>query len=296
MSQVELSSTMSECIIYWQDILGKPEDSSSLKTYVDGKITGLNDDILAYINEQLSGIEEDILNQLRAEIAGVDSIIDPYNIKYNESTVGDTLDTLLDEGFSGAITPDAVFEKGRIVNTYQLSWSFNKPVVKQTITITTMGAPTVTEELDANVRTYDIPTMSNDTSVALVGETAEGSKITLESKIVFKLRMYYGTEPSGILTNENILGLNSLLISKDDYKFGHIFNCQEKDYIYYLFPNDMHMYYTFRTNGMKDNSYLWEVINVTNQYGYMTEYIKFKTPYAFTGTDIQVEVLAHEAY
>ena len=292
----ENSITMCDCFIYWQDILGKPSSSTSLGAYIDGKIAENNENLTNLIADEIDKLTDKIKDEIQDTInTGIEDL-DPYKIKYNETTVGEALDVLFDEEFSGNITPEIVYEKGRKVYDELVTWSYNKPVIKQTITITHANSPAETTELNPDARNFKIDFTTDDVSIVVNGETAEGSVITLSTKIVFKFRMFYGTCPSAIMTNEQILGLNSLLIDENDRKFVHLFNCSDGNYLYYLFPYDMHMYYNFYSNRMKDNTYLWEIKRVVNQYGYAYDYIKFRTPIALTGHDILSEVYAHEAY
>lgn len=290
------SSSMCDCFISWADILGKPELASSLVSFVDAKIEDANGSILDDLRGEIDALVDKLKEELDKDIVQKLGEVDVYKIGYNDTTVGDALDTLFDEEFSGTITPEKVYEKGRKVYDEIITWTYNKPVIKQEIRISHANSPQETIELDPILRNYKIALVTDDTTVVVVGTTEEGSEITLDTKILFKLRMFYGAHPTAVMTNEQILGLNSLFIDFSDKAFTHLFNCQEKDYIYYLFPNGLHMYYNFYSNGLKDNTYLWEVIRVVNQYGYASDYIKFRTPIALTGCDIRSEVYAHEAY
>ena len=58
---------------------------------------------------------------------------------------------------------------------------------------------------------------------------------------------------------------DGILGSTKETVFGkHTFNCTHGAYIYYLFPENLHKSYDFVTNGLNDNTWVYEVKEVTN--------------------------------
>lgn len=292
------SASMCDCMINWGDILGDPSDCDSLVNLIRNNINASLSEIEAEWGSRIDGLTEDILNKIKEAIDDVDgSLIDPYKIKYKDITVGDYLDFLGEQGFEGSIQKVPTQEKGSTLITYTIGWNFNKPLKSQTIKITGNCDCSCNERtIDPEQRSITLENVNQDLKIVVKGTTEGGNTLTLVTEIKFKLRMYYGTMGGQTLSNREILSLNNTLMEDNILPRKNLHNCRPKQYIHYLFPVWAYGFYHFRVNGLMDNSWVWETLTVTNQYGYQYDYIHFSTPYALSGKAVHVEVFAHEEY
>lgn len=287
---------MCDCFIYWSDILGDPGESATLANYIKkalGDNTGKDNQ--NEIDIDLAELAKKVLALLEKGEDGVE--IDPYKIKYKNTTVGDVLDDLTYVPLEGVIVPDLTFEKGRRVRDLEVAWTFNKPLAGLKITIEQGGFPIIEKDIDPTVTKFELPEIISDTIIKVTGKDERDNEITLTNKITFKWMMYCGTRSGSKLSNKEILSLNNHFFNEEErQQWRHLWNCQYGEYIYYLFPYEAQKFYTFYTNKMKDNNFKWEVVKVTNQYGKQHDYFKFRSDNLLTGIDILTEVIAHEIY
>ena len=87
-----------------------------------------------------------------------------------------------------------------------------------------------------------------------------------------------------------------ILVDKDTDLGRRIFDCENGDYIYFAVPDDLHLTYDFFSNGMKDGNWVYEVRNLTNQYGYVKPYRIYHTGNILHGYNIYIEVESHDWY
>lgn len=293
----ETNVRMCGCLIYWSDILGDPSECKALADYLK-KALGDNaggDDNQNKLDIDLAELAKKVLALLEKGDNGIE--IDPYKIKYKDTTVGDALDELRRVPLDGVINPDFIFEVGRRVRGLEVGWKFNKPLKELKIVVQQGGFPDIEKELDPETEKFELPEIISDTVTKVIGRDEDGSEVVLKNKINFKWRMYCGTRSGSKLTNKEILALDSYFFDREEKQhWVNLWNCQYGEYIYYLFPYEAQKFYNFYTNKMKDNNFVWEVIKVTNQYGKQHDYFKFRSNNLLTGIDILTEVIAHEIY
>jgi len=271
--------------------LGKV-DYDKIDEYIDEKIGELREDIS---NGDLSIDidEEDLAQKIRALITGED-IIDAYNVTYKDTTVGAKLDELdkVGDELKGTIQPLRDFIKGEILYNYPVYFSFNKELKK--LTVITDNANVTTFNLDVSATRYEIPVLSQDTTVVVKGTSFDDEEVTLTVKAKFFVKYYVGCCGSERLTNSETTALNSYCAKEGVTEYSHIFHPIGKQYLWWVFPANLHTDYDFFNNGFMDSNYVWYTGNLTNEYGYTSPYIFIRSGSVHTSSNIYTEVKAHE--
>lgn len=288
--------TVDNNIVSWREILGDPATNPKLLKLIEKKLGCLKDVIDAELQEKLDSILDDILAQVRDELVDLEGDIDPYKIAWNDTTVGDALEKLFNLELSGTINDDRVVELGKRFTEYTVLWRFNKPLVKLQIKKLIDGE--VVEKFDLNPAdtNYTFDNITNSVAFVVEGETEAGETCKLETKIDFKLRWYYGVLSDTNPTNAALINLASNFVDKETVFGKHTFNCTHGAYIYYLFPENLHKSYDFVTNGLNDNTWVYEVKEVTNSFGYVNNYIVYRNTNLLHGDNIHSEVHVDDWY
>ena len=131
--------------------------------------------------------------------------------------------------------------------------------------------------LDVNVRSYTFTNVTTDERYVVGGITPDLKEFDVSVEVKFKSRMYYGTSDSPNPSDAIVTNWSSILVDKDTDLGRRIFDCENGDYIYFAVPDDLHLTYDFFSNGMKDGNWVYEVRNLTNQYGYVKPYRIYHT-------------------
>lgn len=293
----DIHLSMDDTFIQWNEILGDPSTSTSLVAFVDGKLAGIEDLINSLIDEKMAGIKDELLQQLKDEVEQLALVIDPYKIVYKDTTVGDVLDLLTGTKFECKLPSYGPYEIGRRFATFTVTWEVNKtPDQIKSITIERIrnSAPIERYVLDPDVKSFDFANVSSDETYRIICEDINGEIATASTEVLFKHRWYYGTNGFKRPSNNIIINWASQLVNKDTVFGKHVFDCQDGVYIYYAFPDDLHLTYDFITNGIRDNDWVMEVRNVTNQYGYVHPYRIYRTNNLLNGYNIYSEVESHD--
>lgn len=287
--------TVDNNIVSWREILGDPATNPKLLKLIDKKLEGLQGVIDTDLQDKLDEMLAEILAKVKDELKVAKEEIDPYKIKWNDTTVGDALDKLFNLELSGTITEDAVAELGKRYNEYVVAWKFSKPLVKLTIQKLDAGEIVDEKELDPETTKYTYENITNSTQFVIIGKT-EDETCKLAHKIDFKLRWYYGVLSDTNPTNASLINLASTYVDEHTVFGKHTFNCEGGKYIYYLFPENLHKSYDFITNGLNDNTWVYETKAVTNSYGYLNNYIVYRNTNLLHGKNIHSEVHVDDWY
>lgn len=292
-----------DCLVSFEDIIGSPEKNPQLVDFVDKQIKKETEGLKEGLSKTLDSLTEDIKKEVEDALGGLDGL-DAYDIKYKDTTVGEALDKLeTTEELSGTISEFPIYEKGRVVNNLNLVWDFNKPVDKVKILCKPAYDNDEVIDVDPAQKSFEFNGITGNQTFVVVGATEDGEECRLVSKVNFKLRYYWGSHTEKNPCNEAIIGLTSRFEDFKDTNFKgiigeHIINCSggEGEYMFFFFPNDLHLDYSFFTNGMKDSNFDVEVKTVSNKYGYQAPYRVYRSGNRLTGSEIFVEVHAHDCY
>lgn len=275
-----------------QNGLGKV-DYDKIDSYIDEKIRELQDDIIS--GEITASIDKDaLIAEIKDALSNGDLLLDAYQVPYKETTVGDKLDELTKKPFIGKISDFRSFEIGEIVHNARLSWNFNKGLKKLTLGVYVNDMNTGTFDLDVTKGYYDIPVLTNTTKFVVKGVSVDEDELILTSEAIFTKKYYVGCSGSTRLTNKEVLGLTSYFAYDHVNKYNFTFNPIGKQYLWWAFPVELHLDYDFFNNGLLDSNYVWTTGNVTNEYGYTSEYIFMRSGNPQTAHNIYTEVIAHE--
>ena len=289
--------SMDDTFIQWDEILGDPSKSQALVGFVDQKIQDATTaEIESLIDAKMNEATAALREELEQEIAQKELEIDPYKIVYGSTTVGAALDALNAHTFECTINDLGEYEKGQTITSLQVSWKMSENPYSQKIVRLRNGNIVEIQELPVDARTYTFENVTSDERYVVGGITPDLKEFDAMAEVKFKNRMYYGTSDSPSPSNAIIINWSSVLIDKDSDLGRRIFDCENGDYIYFAVPDDLHLTYDFFANGLKDNNWVYEVRNLTNQYGHVERYRIYHTGNILHGTNIYIEVESHDWY
>ena len=288
--------SMDDTFIQWNEILGDPSTSTALVEFVNQKIAGAGGDISALIDEKIKEATSEMKEELQEIIDEKVVEIDPYKIIYRGTTVGDALDNLTKATFTCKVNELGEYEKGQTLTSLQVSWEMSENPYSQKIVRLRNGNIIENIPLDVNVRSYTFTNVTTDERYVVGGITPDLKEFDVSVEVKFKSRMYYGTSDSPNPSDAIVTNWSSILVDKDTDLGRRIFDCENGDYIYFAVPDDLHLTYDFFSNGMKDGNWVYEVRNLTNQYGYVKPYRIYHTGNILHGYNIYIEVESHDWY
>ena len=288
--------SMDDTFIQWNEILGDPSTSTALVEFVNQKIAGAGGDISALIDEKIKEATSEMKEELQEIIDEKVVEIDPYKIIYRDTTVGDVLDGLTKATFTCKVNELGEYEKGQTLTSLQVSWEMSENPYSQKIVRLRNGNIIESIPLDVNVRSYTFTNVTTDERYVVGGITPDLKEFDVFVEVKFKSRMYYGTSDSPNPSDAIVTNWSSILVDKDTDLGRRIFDCENGDYIYFAVPDDLHLTYDFFSNGMKDGNWVYEVRNLTNQYGYVKPYRIYHTGNILHGYNIYIEVESHDWY
>ena len=288
--------SMDDTFIQWNEILGDPSTSTALVEFVNQKIAGAGGDISALIDEKIEEATSEMKEELQEIIDEKVVEIDPYKIIYRDTTVGDALDDLAKATFTCKVNELGEYEKGQTLTSLQVSWEMSENPYSQKIVRLRNGSIIENIPLDVDVRSYTFTNVTSDERYVVGGITPDLKEFDVSVEVKFKSRMYYGTSDSPNPSDTIVTNWSSILVDKDTDLGRRIFDCENGDYIYFAVPDDLHLTYDFFSNGMKDGNWVYEVRNLTNQYGYVKPYRIYHTGNILHGYNIYIEVESHDWY
>lgn len=259
-------------------------DYDKIDEYIDEKINELREEIISGDIEIEIDYEE-LENRVKAIIASGDVNINAYDVFYKGTTVGAKLDELSKGNFEGKISPLRNYEIGEIAYNVRLSWTFSKPLKSLKLD----GI-----ELDPTIGYFDIPQLNQTKEFVLTAVSKDDERLVLTAKANFLQKYYVGCTGGTIIKNTEVLGLNSYFAEEGINTYKHIFNPIGKQYMWWIFPVDLHTDYDFFNNGLMDSNYEWKTADVTNAHGYTSPYIFIRSGNPQTAHNIYSEVKAHE--
>lgn len=288
--------SMDDTFIQWNEILGDPSTSTALNDFVDLKIRNVGGDIEKLIDEKFKEATSEIKEEIEKDIEKISLEIDPYKINYKDTTVGDALDKLNQSAFECKIQEFGTYEVGQNFPTFPVCWQLSENPKSLTIVRLRNCAPVERYKLDPSTRSFNFANVSGTETFKLIGVTQNGEEFEAYSTVEFKHRFYFGTYGATKPSNNVIINFSSEFIDKKTQIGRRIFSCEQGEYIYFAIPDDLHLTYDFFANGLKDNNWVYEVKNVTNQYGQVHPYRIYRTDNLLHGYNIYIEVESHDWY
>jgi hypothetical protein len=180
------------------------------------------------------------------------------------ANVKDALDKLLYVAPSISMSGGATYEIGQTVHGVHLTWSFNKPIVSQSLDHG-IGA------LALDVRSYDWPDdITANTSFQLTasdGETtAHGS-----TSVIFQRKAYWGAAAQTTLDNAAILALSQAFATSRAKSV--TYDCSGGRYPYYCYPASFGALSNVSVGGLAFSDYSQEIVALTNASGHTEDYL-----------------------
>lgn len=281
-----------------QNGLGKV-DYDKIDKYIDDKLNEFKEDLLNGDIEVSFDLDA-LLAQLKDLLASGDVKMDAYNVTYKDTTVGDELDKINDwinktdpfciksnSTFTGYTIGEKIYNK-------PVYFSYNKKLKELTASVYVNDMNVTTVKLDVESTKYEIPYLSATTQVVIKAVSVDDEVSQVTITIPFYKKYYVGCNGGTNLTNKEVTALNSYLALPKVSEYSHIFHPIGKQYLWWAFPVELHMDYDFFNNGFLDSNYVWTTGNLTNEYGYTSEYIFIRSGNPHTSSNIYTEVKAHE--
>jgi hypothetical protein len=196
-------------------------------------------------------------------------------------TVEQALDYLLYVPLTASLSNDqSSLEIGLGVSEVTLTWSYNKPVVSQSI----QG---IAQEI--GVRTYQFlyPTvLESDTTYMLTA--SDGTRqVTTSSSVSFLPQAYWGVSPNPVLTTAQILSLGSSALASSLGRSIN-YNCAGGNYPYYCFPSSFGTISGVVVSGLAFSDFSLTVQSFTNTAGFSQNYNIVRFNGLQTGPSINV--------
>ena len=277
-----------------QSGLGKV-DYDAIDSYIDEKFQELKDGISSgdiTVDVDL----DDLIAKIKEAIADGTFAIDAYDVLYKDTTVGEALDELLNEEveFTGTISKLRTYTKGEVVYNTPVSFSFNKEVksLKLYTYVNDMNGATLT--LDPADRRVEIPVLNATTQIVIKAVSVDDEELTLETLADFRLKYYVGSCGASRISNKETTSLSSYYAYEETTDYSFIFHPIGSQYLWWIFPVDLHTDYDFFNNGHLDSNYVWTTGNLKNEYGYTAPYLFIRSGNPHTASNIYSEVKAHE--
>lgn len=270
-------------------------DYDRIDEYIDEKIAELKDAIVA--GDITIDVDLDALvAKIKEALEDGELVFDAYDVTYNDTTVGDALDELREtlDPFWGETSGLREFTKGEVVYNVPIYLKFNKKLKSLRVFLYVNDMETANFELPPCACKFEIPKLATDTKIVFKAVAENGEECTMEVYANFHLKYYVGCSGATRITNQEVLALNSYYAYKGQNKYSHIFHPIGAQYLWWIFPVDLHTDYDFFNNGFMDSNYEWTTENVTNEYGYTSTYIFIRSGNPHTSSNIYTEVKAHE--
>lgn len=283
-------------IVTWQEIIGDPSTNSKLVRLINHKLCHLKAQIEEEQKDSYDVMLKKLLEQLKKDDVNINVDVDPYEVVWNGSTVGEALDKLFGLDLSGTVTEPREVELGKVFHEYTIFWNFNKALVSLVLRRIKQKGYVDEIKLSPKDTDYTFDNITNTETWEVIGVTAKGETCKLVTGLTFKKRWYYGTSSATEPTNKVITNLSSGLVDEKTIFGEHIFDCSNGAYIYYAFPDELHLTYDFVTNGMADNAWLYDTIDIKNEYGRVDKYRVFRNLNLLHGYNIYSEVRSNDWY
>jgi hypothetical protein len=211
--------------------------------------------------------------------AGIELPLSSDDVVYGEQTLTEVLDDLLYQAltinsFGGATT---TYERGQVLTSLGVTWTYNKAIQTQTITGTGVTSPTLT--VADRSKTLTLASISSDTTITLTADD-DVTDARAAKTATMTLRWYdgvfwgVGAIPSPY-NSAFILGLsNKNLRSSRQGSFS--MNVGASQYGFIAMPVSMGAA-SFKTNGFNGGLSLEATISFTNAYGAVVDYNIYRT-------------------
>ncbi len=206
---------------------------------------------------------------------------------------GETVTEALDRLGYVALTIDSftgisIYEKGQILTSIFLSWTYNKDVQSQAITGIDVVTPTLI--LSDRSKLVTLTNIAINTTITLTADddlTDEVSEIVAIFELQFLNKIHYGkaTHP-GTVNSAFLNGLTRELAATKAKSFSE--NTSVGEYIWFACPTT-YGFASFISNGFAGGFTLEGTISHTNESGHTENYFVYRSEYTNLGaTSIQV--------
>jgi hypothetical protein len=210
------------------------------------------------------------------------------DVLYGAQVLTDVIDELLYEvlGILSFTASQTIYEKGQVLNSIGLTWSYNKDIESQTITGTGVVPPTLL--VSDRSKTVTLSGVSTNTTIILTADDviADGNPSkTANINLQFLNKIYYGKAiHPGTINSAFLLGLSfSNLQSNRVSNF--TVNTGANEYIWFALP-EAYGVPTFYANGFEGGFVLENTFSFINASGHTENYRVYRSEYTNLGSTI----------
>lgn len=199
------------------------------------------------------------------------------DVDYNGETLTQVLDGLLYVGLlvNSFTANTTIYEKGQVLTSIQLSWTYNKAIQAQTITGVNVTPPTLI--ISDRTKLVTLVSVSIDTIITLTADDNVSDAIAAKTAtltISFLNKLYYGKSVIGTINSAFVLALSNELKATRSKSFTSTTGVAE--YIWFACPVAYGLP-DFKTNGFDGGFLLAATISFTNASGYTENYYVFRS-------------------
>ena len=199
------------------------------------------------------------------------------DVDYRGEVLTDVLDALFYQALTLSLSASPnTYEKGVVLTSQAVSWSYNKSVQAQSITGVGVVSPTLL--LSDRAKVLTLSNVSTNTVITLTADDVLGDDYPQKSTSVtlrFLNRLYYGKALVGTINSAFVLALSTQPLSSTRQVNFNI-TTGENEFIWFCCPV---AYGTpsFKTNGFNGGLTLEATITLVNASGYSESYNVYKS-------------------
>lgn len=211
--------------------------------------------------------------------AGVELPLSSDDVEYNGQTLTEVLDQLLYTALviNSFTASPSNYEKGQVLTSVALTWSYNKAVESQAITGTNVVSPTLLPG-DRN-KTVTLNNISTNTTITLTADDidSDGNVAKIRTlTLSFLNKVYWGVAGiPGAYNSAFVLGLANGVLSASRQRSFTV-EPGAGEYIYVAIPAAMGDA-SFKTNGFNGGLSLEATFNLTNASGHTESYNLYRS-------------------
>ncbi len=199
------------------------------------------------------------------------------DVDYNGQSLTDVLNDLLYEALEilSFVASPSVYEKGQVLTSVALTWSYNKTVESQTITGVDVTPPTLL--VGDRSKSVTLINIDSNTVITLTADDDtddDNPAITRTVTLVFYNKIYFGKAAIGTINDAFLLSLQGELKQNRFKTFNQTTGLNE--YIWFALPTAYGVP-SFLTNGFNGGFELASTFNHTNASGHTEEYKVYRS-------------------
>lgn len=273
-------------------------DTPEVGTPVDGGLVGSKSVDESGIGDQKIlqySVSKDKVEYVDKPTGGEGGASTAHDVSYTNtidssiSNVEDALNKLLYVAISGSIYNNVgTVEKGTIVSSVTLSWSYNKTPTSQSLS--TSGTPAI-PALNISDRSYVYTNPITSNKTFSLSYSDGKTSPTTSTSVNFLNKRYYGVSSKTDVSSQSALSLlvGDLSGELSSSRAQSRTLSGNNQYMYFMYPASFGLA-TFKVNGLQNTAWELSSVSFTNSKGYTENYYIYRSTYLQSGSGIVVDV------